>query len=151
MRNRIRNILIEYKSLSSVELIDNLLFAYVTSNLKNFEQRNSIIKELSEIDIDSMYKTVPSHVLYRYGKPFSEYFSTSYKKSGAIWIRKWYREMYPEETHNDEIMEIDTNDIDVLICILSFYKYSKARRGYMKFFSRMISKESEVVCKYKDS
>lgn len=132
------------------EQIDSLLSDWIISSLSDTTERQEIGAKLEELGIPEEYKQVPSSTLYRVTgknkKPTSvKYVSYAYDIRGLNKMTKWLKQIFGVKEDDLEIIEVDPQSVDILICIPTFYKKTKIFGG--RQFEKLWRTEYEVIVK----
>ncbi len=130
--------------------IHSLLSDWIISSLSDTAKRQEIGVKLEELGIPEEYKQIPSSTLYRVvgkdKKPTSvKYISYAYDTRGLNKMTKWLKQIFNVNEDGLEVIEVDPQDVNVLICIPTFYKKTKIFGG--RQFEKLWKTEYEVIVK----
>jgi len=130
--------------------INSLLSDWIISSLSDTTKRQEIGAKLEELGIPEEYKQIPSSTLYRVvgknKKPTtSKYISYAYDTRGLSKMTKWLKQIFNINEDDLEIIEVNPQDVNVLICIPTFYKKTKIFGG--RQFEKLWKTEYEVIVK----
>jgi hypothetical protein len=130
--------------------IHSLLSDWIISSLSDTTKRQEIGAKLEKLGIPEEYKQVPSSTLYRVigkdKKPKSvKYISYTYDTRGLNKMIKWVKQIFRVKEDDLEIIEINSQSVDILICIPTFYKKTKIFGG--RQFEKLWRTEYEVIVK----
>lgn len=128
--------------------IHSLLSDWIISSLSDTEKRQEIGSKLEALGIPEEYKTIPSSTLYRVvgknTKPSSsKYISYAYDYRGLNKMTKWLKQIFGIKEENLDVIEVGSNDVNILICIPTFYKKTKIFGG--RQFEKLWRTEYEVI------
>jgi hypothetical protein len=130
--------------------INSLLSDWIISSLSDTTKRQEIGAKLEELGIPEEYKQIPSSTLYRVvgknKKPTtSKYISYAYDTRGLSKMTKWLKQIFNIDKNDLEVIEVNPQDVNVLICIPTFYKKTKIFGG--RQFEKLWKTEYEVIVK----
>jgi len=130
--------------------INSLLSDWIISSLSDTTKRQEIGAKLEELGIPEEYKQIPSATLYRVvgknKKPTTaKYISYAYDTRGLSKMTKWLKQIFNINEDDLEIIEVNPQDVNVLICIPTFYKKTKIFGG--RQFEKLWKTEYEVIVK----
>jgi len=130
--------------------IHQLLSDWIVSSLSDTEKRQQIGYKLEALGIPEEYKTIPSSTLYRVRSkntkpPSSKYVSYAYDYRGLNKMIKWLKQIFGVKEQDLEVVEVDPNNVNVIICIPTFYKKTKIFGG--KQYEKLWKTEYEVIVK----
>jgi len=125
--------------------IYDLLSNWIISSLSDTQERQEIGKKLQALDIPNEYKQVPSDTLLRVGKPANDqkYISYSYDYRGLKKMISWMKKIFNRDIQDSDIIEVPINQVNVLICIPTFFKKTKLSSG--RRFDALWKSEYEVI------
>ena len=125
--------------------IYDLLSDWIISSLSDTQVRQEIGKKLEALDIPNEYKQVPSNTLLRVGKPADDqkYISYSYDYRGLKKMISWTKKIFNKDIQDSDIIEVPINQVNVLICIPTFFKKTKLSSG--RRFDALWKNEYEVI------
>jgi len=130
--------------------IHSLLSDWIISSLSDTQKRQEIGAKLEQIGIPEEYKIVPSSTLYRVvdknkKSSSSKYISYAYDYRGLNKMTKWLKQIFGVKEQDLEVVEVDPNDVNIIICIPTFYKKTKIFGG--RQFEKLWRTEYEVIVK----
>jgi MarR-like DNA-binding transcriptional regulator SgrR of sgrS sRNA len=130
--------------------IHQLLSDWIVSSLSDTEKRQQIGYKLEALGIPEEYKTIPSSTLYRVRSKntkshSSKYVSYAYDYRGLNKMIKWLKQIFGVKEQDLEVLEVDPNNVNVIICIPTFYKKTKIFGG--KQYEKLWKTEYEVIVK----
>ena len=130
--------------------IHSLLSDWIISSLDDTEKRQEIGYKLENLGIPEEYTIIPSSTLHRIvgknAKPSSsKYVSYAYDYRGLNKMTKWLKQIFGVKEQDLEVVEVDPNNVNVIICIPTFYKKTKIFGG--RQFEKLWKTEYEVIVK----
>jgi hypothetical protein len=143
IKTTLREFLNENTQYDSDRIIYDLVSDWIISSLDDTEKRQEIGEKLLKLNIPKEYKETPNNILYRIGKPKNKFVSYTYDYRGVNKMIGWYKKIFNKNITSDEIIEIDVNDVNVLICIPTFLKKTGFSSG--KRFDAIWKSEYEVI------